>query len=104
MSQQLQKECFTCHQQIYLSKPSPDAKGWIKTNLDGSEHIDPVKPRSGTYQTQQTSFLPNQIKQAQQEERNNAIAKAHEENIDASKDLAAAIRELATAIRERSSI
>jgi len=97
MSQQLQKECFTCHQQIYLSKPSPDAKGWIKTNLDGSEHIDPVKPRSGTYQQsqQQTTFNTEAVK-----ERQRIIQESHEENIAASKDLAAAIRELATAIRE----
>jgi len=96
MSQQLQKECFTCHQQIYLSKPSPDAKGWIKTNLDGSEHIDPVKPR-GTYQQaqQQTTFNTEAVK-----ERQRIIQESHEENIAASKDLAAAIRELATAIRE----
>jgi hypothetical protein len=103
MSQQLQKECFTCHQQIYLSKPSPDAKGWIKTNLDGSEHIDPVKPRSGTYQQpqqqQQTTFNPEAVK-----ERQRIIQEAHDEKMDAYKDLAAAIRELATAIRERSSI
>jgi hypothetical protein len=101
MSQQLQKECFTCHQQIYLSKPSPDAKGWIKTNLDGSEHIDPIKPR-GTYQQsqqQQTTFNPEAVK-----ERQRIIQESHEENIAASKDLAAAIRELATAIREKGSI
>ena len=100
MSQQLQKECFTCHQQIYLSKPSPDAKGWIKTNLDGSEHIDPVKPRQQYQQTQQqTTFNSEAVK-----ERQRIIQESHEENIAASKDLAAAIRELATAIRERGSI
>lgn len=98
MSQQLQKECFVCHQQIYLSKNSPSDKNWIKTNLDGSEHIDPQKPRS-TFQPQQnqqqTTFNSEAVK-----ERQRIIQESHEENIAASKDLAAAIRELATAIRE----
>lgn len=99
MSQQLQKECFVCHQQIYLSKNSPDQKGWIKTNLDGTEHIDPQKPRPPTtflpQAARQTTFDPEAVK-----ERQKVIQESHEENIAASKDLAAAIRELATAIRE----
>jgi hypothetical protein len=96
MSQQLQKECFVCHQQIYLSKNSPDQKGWVKTNLDGSEHIDPQKPRTFSQGTaRQTTFDPEAVK-----ERQRVIQESHEENIAASKDLAAAIRELATAIRE----
>jgi hypothetical protein len=96
MSQQLQKECFVCHQQIYLSKNSPDQKGWNKTNLDGTEHIDPVKPRGNFPQTtHQTTFSPEAVKERQQ-----VIQQSHEENIEASKDLTAAIRELAAAIRE----
>ena len=75
-----------------LSKPTPDSK-WIKTNLDGSEHIDPQKSRPSA--PTQTTFNSEAVK-----ERQRVIQESHEENIAASKDLAAAIRELATAIRE----
>lgn len=50
MSQQKEAECFTCHQKIYISKPTPDSK-WVKTNLDGSAHIDPFQ-KFGTVRTQ----------------------------------------------------
>ena len=89
MSQQLQKECFICHQQVYLSKPSPDFKGWTKTNLDGSEHKDPQKSTG----PKQTTFTSNPAQSAQRTE---AIAKAHEENIKASADLTQAVNGLSS--------
>ena len=90
MAQQLQKECFICHQQVYLSKPSPESK-WVKTNLDGSEHIDPARPAA----QKQTTFTTSP---AQSPQMNEAIAKAHEENIKASADLTQAVNSLSSNI------
>ena len=87
-TKQMQKECFTCGQQIYLTRPSPGSP-WVKTNLDGSEHRDAKKsPR-------QTSFDNSTSAAAQ---RSDAIAKAHEENMEASKNLTFAITNLTVSI------
>ena len=98
MAQQLQKECFICHQQVYLSKPSPDSK-WIKTNLDGSEHVDPTKSK-GSYQQ---TFAPRDTPEIREAKitanlRTEAIAKAHEENIKANADLTQAVNNLSSNI------
>lgn len=81
---QIQKECFICHKQVYLSKPTPDSK-WLKTNLDGSVHVDPQKPRAGSYQ-EQIGPIPDTptIQEAKVTAalRTEAIAKAHEENME----------------------
>ena len=76
---------------------------WIVTNLDGTQHrhvkSGPTAYRpTPTTQTQPTSFLPDQVKQAQQEERNKAIIQAHDENITASKNQTEAVKELTNAI------
>jgi hypothetical protein len=35
-------ECFTCKQPVKLER-KPDNSGWLKTNLDGTPHIDQKK-------------------------------------------------------------
>ena len=105
MSQQYQKECFVCHQQIYLSKPSPDYKGWIKTNLDGSNHVDPDAKRGSKYgvATTITTTSPTTPTMAttnsDYETKQAAINKAHDENIEASKNLTEAVNGLTSEIR-----
>lgn len=95
---QLQKECFICHKQVYLSKPSPDSK-WVKTNLDGSEHIEPeAKTRATTY-TSRSNTAAIQEAKITADLRTEAIAKAHEENMEASRNLTEAINGLTSDLR-----
>jgi hypothetical protein len=93
-TKQMQKECFTCGQQIYLTRPSPGSP-WVKTNLDGSEHRD-AKKSSGQFSSQRQLGTDNSTSAAAQ--RSDAIAKAHEENMEASKNLTFAITNLTVSI------
>jgi hypothetical protein len=73
-------------------KPDGRTK-WNVTNLDGSFH-NHVK-YGGSSEQQQTT-IPSTTSQSRQD----AIAQAHEENIEASKHLAASINRLAAAIEK----
>jgi hypothetical protein len=97
----MQRECKYCdnNQMVNMDKPDGSDK-WIVTNLDGSYHKH-VKFGSAPTTTTQTHLQQQPLQQqSHYQERQEAIAEAHEENIEASKRLSMSINRLAAAIEK----
>jgi hypothetical protein len=95
MSQKL-SECFKCKSagfpgvQIFFAGKQGDQ--WIMKNPDGSEHKHKTKAETKPVEPS-PALSPEQQRQAD-------IQKAHIENMQANRELVAAINNLAAAIRE----
>lgn len=94
MSQQKEATCFVCGKQIYINKPYPDSK-WVKTNLDGSAHVDP--PR------QQKQQIAKATEKMSSPEQKKDWEHAHDENMDRQDKLIASLDTLATEIKNLTS-
>jgi hypothetical protein len=98
----MQKECNFCdnHQQINLEKNDATGK-WVATNLDGSihKHIKyNAQPKQETVTITETVARPIVTREEAADIRSEAIAKAHDENMQANQNLIESINQLANAI------
>lgn len=92
----MQRECKFCddHQQVNMEKPEGSEK-WIVTNLDGSFHKH-VK-YGGNQPSQQHVYDGSKqtgLIGQNQNQRSEAISKAHDENMDSNEQTRQIIREL----------
>lgn len=89
----MQRECNYCdnHQQVNMEKDQASGK-WVVTNLDGSYH---KHVKLGGYQQQASIPSSNTVTRTeQQQQRSEAIAQAHQDNMEANDKLRSAIQGL----------
>lgn len=97
----MQRECKFCdnHQQVNMEKPE-GAEKWVVTNLDGSYH---KHVKYGGNQPEQTTISDTSTVQEAKitsNLRSEAIAKAHEENMDSNEKLRTSINNLNVNLEE----
>ena|SRR5690242_17537088 len=99
----MQRECKFCENGQMVEMEKDEYGKWIVTNLDGTQHRH-VKSSPGPSLTQAPKFAStattNQAAKEAQEARNKQIIQAHDENIEASAKLTAAVTRLADTLTE----